>query len=131
MASPQSLPMLSSQSTEAPTTRSRIRSQTIGSMAPKRTLKEYPVDKFGLKVSKDKLLLVKARAPDYYQVQFTQVEMLEPSPCKVEISCEMPQVEFSPKILEFSKNCRSQEIAVHTWALVGLSEVKLMHIVSE
>jgi hypothetical protein len=66
-------PSLSSSLPEEPSaqTKTRSRSQTVGSNALKSQLKESSADKLGFRVSKEKLLLIKARAPDYYTVSCT------------------------------------------------------------
>jgi hypothetical protein len=120
MASP--LPQSSvPQSTQA--LRSQVRSRTVGG------IKETTAAALGFKVSKEKLLLIKARAPDYYQVTPTQVEMTIPCSCRVEIMCDIPQVEVTPNVLEFREKCRVLEVLVRTKSVEGLSEVKLIHSV--
>jgi alpha-tubulin suppressor-like RCC1 family protein len=43
----------------------------------------------------------------------------------------MPQVEVTPKVLTFDANTRVQEVTVHTLSVVGLSEVRLAHILQD
>lgn len=133
MASPVALPPLSSSLSDvgSTSTKTRARSQTHNSNPPKRPMKESTAENLGFRVSKDKLLLVKARAPDYYIVMPSQIEMPEAFPCKVEIYCEMPQIEVSPRVLEFNEKAKSHEVTVFTRSIIGMNEVRLMHMLSK